>query len=133
VRAKYCFSHLVTTNSPVINWNSTGITVAGVAAIIGITSSLLSHSNGVAIDIYSNLYVADADNQRIQRFAPGSTVGQTVAGTTAVIGSTSNKFNFPRAIFVARDVLYVSDISNFRIQMYTYNASTAVTVAGGNV
>ena len=106
--------------------------MAGVTSSPGTTSNYLSHPNDVAVDIYSNLYVADIDNQRIQKFAPGSTTGQTVAGTTGSIGTSSNKFNYPRAIFVARDVLYVSDVNNFRIQIYTFNASTGVTVAGGN-
>jgi hypothetical protein len=107
--------------------------VAGVTDVQGTNSTLLSYTNDVAVDIYSNIYVADSDNQRIQRFAPGSSIGQTVAGVLGTIGSSSNEFNYPRDIFVADSTLFVSDLYNYRIQMYAYNTSTGVTTAGGNV
>jgi hypothetical protein len=93
---------------------------------------LLSYTNDVGVDIYFNLYVADADNQRIQRFASGGTVGQTVGGVVGTIGSSSNLFNYPRAIFVGGSTMFVSDIYNYRIQRYIYNAASGVTAAGGN-
>jgi hypothetical protein len=124
---------LVYVCTPGSSWNSTGITVAGTTGVQGSNSTLLSYTNDVAVDIYSYIYVADANNQRIQRFAPNSFVGQTVAGVTGSIGSSSNQFNYPRAIFVASTVLFISDIYNYRIQRYSYNATTGTTVAGGNI
>ncbi|CAF5097608.1 unnamed protein product, partial [Rotaria magnacalcarata] len=125
-------SIIATACTPGSSWNATGLTVAGTTSISGSNSTLLSYTNDVGVDIYLNLYVADANNQRIQRFASGSTTGQTVGGVVGTIGSTSNLFNYPRAIFVSTSTLFVSDLYNYRIQRYTYNASSAVTVAGGN-
>ena len=117
--------------APGISWNTTGITVAGVTGAQGSNSTLITYPNDVSIDIYGNIYVADTNNQRIQRFPNSSSIGQTVAGATGTIGAGSNQFNYPRAIFVSGDVLYVSDVYNYRIQRYSYNAASATTVAGG--
>ncbi|CAF1186446.1 unnamed protein product [Rotaria magnacalcarata] len=131
----YCLhlSTLVTSCTPGSSWNSTGITIAGVTGVLGTNSTLLSYVNDVGIDIFSNIYVADANNQRIQRFALNATVGQTVAGVVSTIGPTATLFNFPRAIFVLASTLFVSDFYNYRIQKFTYNTSTGVTFAGGNM
>ncbi len=123
---------LVTTCMPGVSWNATGITVAGTTSVQGSNSSLLSYTNDVGVDIYGNIYVADTNNQRIQLFPANSFIGQTVAGVTGSIGSGSNQFNYPRAIFVSGDVLFVSDVYNYRIQRYSYNATSGITVAGGN-
>jgi len=81
--------------------------------------------------MYYNIYIADTDNQRIQRFAPNSSVGQTVAGVSGNPGSGSNQLNYPRAIYITGDVLFISDLSNYRVQRYSYNATSGTTVAGG--
>lgn len=112
-------------------WNTTGITVAGTTGVLGNNSTLLAYTNDVAVDVYFNIYVADADNQRIQRFPSNSLVGQTIAGTSSV-GSSSTQFNYPRAIFVSTTTLFVSDVYNYRIQKFNYNSSSGITVAGGN-
>lgn len=117
--------------TPGSSWNATGLTVAGVTGVSGTNSTLLTYTNDVGIDTYSNLYVADANNQRIQRFPLNSLVGQTVAGT-GTVGSGSNQFNYPRALFISGSTLFVSDQYNYRIQRYSYNTSSATTVAGGN-
>ena len=96
----------------------------------GSNATLLLYTNDVAIDTYYNIYVADTDNQRIQRFPPNSLIGETVAGTGAA-GSGFNQLSFPRAIFVAGDVLYISDFYNYRILRYSFNASSGTTVVGG--
>ena len=94
-------------------------------------ATLLFYTNDVGVDIYGNVYVADTDNQRIQRFPPNSSVGQTVAGT-GIAGSGTNQLDYPRTIFVRGDILYISDVYNYRIVRYSYNATTGTTVAGGN-
>lgn len=104
--------------------------MAGVTGVNGSTATLLLYTNDVALDVYHSIYVADTDNQRIQRFPLNSLTGQTIAGT-GVAGSGFNQLSFPRAIFVAGDVLYISDFYNYRILRYAYNASSGTTVAGG--
>ena len=106
--------------------------MGGKTSVQGSNSTLLSYTNDVAVDIRFNLYVADPDNQRIQRFPANSSVGQVVAGITGSPGSGLNQLNYPRAIFVVGDVLFISDIYNYRIRRYPYNATRGTTVAGGN-
>ena len=127
------YFYLIVACIPGFTWNSTGITVSGTTGVQGSNLSLLTYTNDVAIDIYANIYVADTNNQRIQRFSSNSFIAQTVVGTTGVTGPGSNQLNYPRSIFVLGDVLYVSDVYNYRIQRYSYNAASGTVVAGGNL
>ena len=62
--------------------NLVGETVAGLTSTAGSWSYLLNYPTAVTMDQYSNLYIMDAGNNRIQRWKPGSTYGVTiVAGT----------------------------------------------------
>jgi len=131
VNVKVLFCSLVTTCVPGLSWDPAGITVAGVTGVKGSNLSLFSYTNDVGVDMYYNIYIADTDNQRIQRFAPNSSVGQTVAGVSGNPGSGSNQLNYPRAIYITGDVLFISDLSNYRVQRYSYNATSGTTVAGG--
>lgn len=45
-----------------------GITIAGVTGTIGNTASLLNYPYGLAFDSELNLYVADGNNNRVQKF-----------------------------------------------------------------
>ncbi|MEX6687957.1 T9SS type A sorting domain-containing protein [Danxiaibacter flavus] len=75
--------------------------------------------NGVAVDRYGNVYVADAGNNRIRKISPAGVV-TTVAGSTAGFADTTGvlaKFNQPKGIAVdAAGVIYVSDAVNNRIR-----------------
>jgi len=50
----------------------------------GSAPNMLSHPNGIFVDINFDLYVADHDNHRIQLFRPGQSNGITVAGNTSL-------------------------------------------------
>jgi hypothetical protein len=50
-----------------INGASVGSTIAG-NGIAGASSSQLNHPYGITFDMLNNFYVADSDNNRIQRF-----------------------------------------------------------------
>lgn len=89
-------------------------------------------SGGMFVDSAGNVYVADILNQRIQKWAPGATVGVTVAGGNGQ-GSAANQLSNPRDVFVdAANNVYVSDGANHRIQKWAPGATSGVTVAGGN-
>jgi len=61
---------------------SVGETVAGQATgSYNTTSSFLYYPGDVAVDLLSNIYVADTYNHRIQLWTNGSSTGMTVAGT----------------------------------------------------
>ena len=82
---------------------------------------------GVAVDASGNVYVADTNNNRVQKFASGCT--STCAGVTVVSGG--------RPTGVAADAsgnVYVADQGNDRVQKCVPSATvwTCSTVAGGN-
>lgn len=99
---------------------------------IGNSLSQLASPQGFTIDAQENVYVADAANHRIQKWAKNATSGVTVAGGNGA-GSAANQLSSP--FDVARDnsgALYICDRANHRIQKWFKNATSGITVAGGN-
>ena len=69
---------------------------------------------------------------RVRKWAPGATVGTTVAGGN-LKGAAANQLNIPSDIFVdAAGNIYVCDSQNSRVQKQAPGATSGVTVAGGN-
>ena len=80
------------------------------------TSSTTPH--GVAVDGSGNVYVADSNNNRVQRWAPGATSGVTVAGWQRR-RSAANQLDFPGGVAVdASGNVYVADTGNNRVQKW---------------
>ncbi|MFK5073800.1 hypothetical protein ACI4BE_30185, partial [Klebsiella pneumoniae] len=72
----------------------------------------------VFVDAFGNVYVADAGNNRIQRWAAGARSVTTVAGN-GTPGNAINQLNNPQHVFVDRYTnLYISDAGNHRIMFY---------------
>jgi sugar lactone lactonase YvrE len=95
-------------------------------------AQLYIQQGGIFVDVSGNLYIADAGNNRIQKWAPGATAGTTAAGGNGQ-GSAPNQLNNPSAVFVdGAGNVYVSDRDNHRIQKWAPGASVGTTVAGGN-
>ncbi len=89
-------------------------------------------NGGIFVDANGNLFVADAQNNRIQKWAPGATSGVTVAGGYGA-GSAANQLSYPLDVFVdANGNIYVADDGNHRIQKWAPGATSGTTVAGGN-
>jgi len=125
-------------NNRIQKWKSgdtVGTTVAGSATgASGSTASLLNNPVAVFRDATGNLYIADAGNNRIQKWASGATSGTTVAGSSSgSAGSTASLLNNPLGLFVdASGNLYVADAGNNRIQKWNSGASSGSTVAGSS-
>ncbi|CAF4080995.1 unnamed protein product [Adineta steineri] len=122
----------------VTKWNPNGTNstlVAGsLTAASGSDSQHLSSPYGLFVDeIYSLLYVADASNNRVQRFSLGNLTGVTVAGGNGQ-GTASNQLNFPSAIHVSQpdNSYYICDYHNSRIQKWLIGATYGVTIAGSS-
>jgi hypothetical protein len=61
---------------------STGVTVAGQSSAVGGTNgSYLTVPCGIVLDSTGGLYIADANNNRVQYWSNGSSSGTTFAGT----------------------------------------------------
>jgi DNA-binding beta-propeller fold protein YncE len=91
---------------------------AGIPGRPGNTAAQLFAPQGITLDKYGNLYVADCMNHRIQMFCPYAVYGITVAGT-GQIGNASDELHFPRDVAFDADLnLYVTDTYNYRIQKF---------------
>lgn len=98
----------------------------------GSDADQLSAPFGIFLDATGNIYVVDADNDRIQKWAPGATSGTTVAGGNGA-GSATNQLSNPSDVFVdATGNIYIADTDNHRVQMWASGALIGSTVAGGN-
>lgn len=113
-------------------------TVAGSAAGTGgSASNALNGPQGVAVDPANNaVFVADTNNQRVQKWLAGATSGTTVAGATGTAGSAANLLSGPAGVFLITvggvQSLYVADTNNNRVQRWLAGATAGTTAAGGN-
>ncbi|CAM4857880.1 unnamed protein product [Rotaria socialis] len=84
------------------------------------------------IDVNDNIYVADGSNNRVIRFATGSTSGEIVAGMGSG-GKGKSELAFPTALFLTRNyTLFIADSNNSRVQKWKYDEPLGFTVAGGD-
>ncbi|CAM4824083.1 unnamed protein product [Rotaria magnacalcarata] len=93
------------------------ITVAGSKdGISGYDNSKLASPIHVWVNEESDvIYIADSENNRIQRWLPNALIGNTIAGR----GDANNQLSSPNALaFDNLGNLYVCDGNNHRIQMF---------------
>jgi hypothetical protein len=65
------------------------------------------------------MYISEAGNSRITRWAPNSTFGVCIATCTGTAGIASTQLNAPLSLaFDSHGSLYVSDGSNNRVQKF---------------
>jgi sugar lactone lactonase YvrE len=120
--------------------NSTSVTAATTVAGgngEGSSATQLNFPYAIALDGAGNLYVADHNNHRVQKFPAGSratTPATTVAGGNGR-GTNPTQLYGPLGLAIDRiNNLYVSDLYNHRVQLFPPNstsATSATSVAGG--
>ena len=98
------------------------------------TSAQLNHPIGVAVDSAGNLYIADANNNRIRKVSNGVISTAAGNGTQGFSGdngpATSAQLNSPNGVAVDSAAnLYIADTGNYRVRKVSNGAIT--TVAGG--
>ena len=98
-----------------------GILVAGGEGP-GSNSTQLNRPIKVCVDTNENIYVTDNDNDRIQRFYSGSSIGQTIAGH--FLGEL-----FGLGIDLQGNI-YVSEYDKSRVTKWMINATEGISVAG---
>ncbi len=87
----------------------------------------LNTPNGIAVDTAGNVYVADADNDRIQKFDDDGTF-ITKWGSH---GSGDGQFDKPWSVAVdAAGNVFVVDMSNYRIQIFNIHGNLIDTWGG---
>ncbi|MDQ6961736.1 MAG: DUF5011 domain-containing protein, partial [Mariprofundaceae bacterium] len=109
-----------------------GSGVAGFADATG-TAAQFNTPNGITVDAYGTLYVADTFNHCIRKISASGVV-TTVAGSTLGFtdgAGTAAQFYYPMGITVdASGTLYVGDTNNHSIRKIS--ASGVVTTVAGN-
>lgn len=96
--------------------------IAGISAISGSSATTLNGPYDVCFGPNNTFYIADYNNNRIQKYVYGSGTGTTVSNL-----SLSN----PSQIYMNNNgVMYILDNSNYRVLQWTNNA--VITVAGGH-
>ncbi|CAF4256438.1 unnamed protein product [Rotaria sp. Silwood2] len=118
--------------NPVLRWNSTSITVAGLNNAPGVNASQLYTPTDVALDPFNTLYIADFINNRVQKWLIGASSGTTVAGqVNATSSNTTGYLNRPAGIYIdSNDNIFVSDSNNHRIQLWANGALVGTLIAG---
>lgn len=100
------------------------------------TGASFSYPTGIAVDTSGNLFLADSENQTIQKITPAGVV-TTFAGSPGVFGSadgsgTNATFSRPTGIAIdGSDNLYVADTNNDTIRKIT--SSGMVSTLAGSV
>lgn len=112
---------------------SNGSTVAGYGnGSAGNDSMGLRNPMSIAFDKNNYMYVADYSNNRIQRFAPNSLIGTTVAGT-GESGNETHKVDLPVGVAVDDDLnLYILENGNRRLTRWHANAPNGTVLINGD-
>ncbi|CAF3771697.1 unnamed protein product [Adineta steineri] len=113
--------------------NITNATIVGGTGVAGSGIQQLNAPFSLYFDeVNSYLYVADTNNQRIQRYHVGVSInGTTVAGGNGQ-GSRSNQLNTPFGLCVStiNNDIYIADTGNNRVQRWSFGATYGVTIVG---
>lgn len=91
------------------------VLIAGITGVKSNRNDTLEEPHSLALNQQNTiLYIADRDNNRIQKLT------LSTGNPTGSSGSNANELNEPEAITV--DNLYVADKKNNRIQMFCNNS-----------
>jgi len=117
-------------NNRIQKWTSNaavGETVAGDGNVfVGPTATNLNGPNDITFDRTGYMYVVDQEFNRVQRYAPNSAIGKTVAGAAnGNLGTSNNRLWSPRSIAVDNDLnIYITDSTNNRVMKWAPNATS---------
>ncbi|CAF1417678.1 unnamed protein product, partial [Didymodactylos carnosus] len=112
-------------NNRIVRWAkgaTSGCTVVGDSSgKAGSSDSLLNRPIDVRLTKSGNMFVLDSGNNRIQKFAPGSTKGETV-------GKAAD-FHGPIAMFVDDcDNVYITELSGQKVLRFSPGSTTATVI-----
>jgi len=115
-----------------LRWRQAADTVAGVTGQNTVASNLLFNPFGLTIDFNYTLYIADCNNNRIQRWQRGASTGKTVCGqANGTAGGNVSDLRSPAGVVVdSNSNIYIGDRANARVQFWSAGASSGMTIAG---
>ena len=108
---------------------TSGVIVAG-TGVLGLGPSELYYPEGLFVDDELNMYIADTNNNRIQKWAYGACSGVTLAGN-GTQGNSTRQLNLPTDVVVdANGFMYITDQNNHRILRWLVGAPSGECIAG---
>ena len=121
------------TGTPVTLIN--GQSVASTALVSATTTfggTVLSNPMGIALDAYTNIYIADTGNNRIVKAHQfGATVTDNITYVPATTTFGGTKLSGPQGIAVdGLQNLYIADTGNNRVVVYSASGATSVLATG---
>ena len=139
-------------NNRIQKWDSTGNMLGwigggvdswqtGTAPAVGSGDRQFNQPMGVALDGSGNIYIADKENHRIQKWEGngayvgwiGGGVDGWQIGTAPAWGTGNGSFKWPMDVAVdATGHIYVADTWNWRIQKFDSSGSFIGWIGGGN-
>ena len=114
-----------------MNLTTNGTLVAGITDNNSNKNGTLDHPDGLALNqLDTALFIADTENNRIQKLVLSTGVITTAAGRAdGTDGSNSDELKQPEAIALdSLDNLYVADTDNNRIQMFCNNSLNGTNI-----
>ena len=101
------------------------------------TAAQISTPEGLACDAAGNLYICDADNNRLRKVTASTGVMSTFAGQNGMFGdgvAASSEISTPSNIATdAAGNIYIADFENNRIRKVTVSTGMISTVAGSGI
>ncbi|CAF3877835.1 unnamed protein product [Adineta steineri] len=120
--------------TPILHvWNTTGTTVAGASnGSAGTADNLLLNPYGITLGSFNSLYIADLNNNRIQKWLSNASNATTVAGlSNGTYGRSSVALDSPVSVVLdSNDNMYFTDRNNHRVVYWANGASSGSTIAG---
>lgn len=113
-----------------INTNTT-ITVAGITDADGSSNETLSYPYTLYVDNKKDIYIADVNNQRIQKWIRNATTGITIAGQTRKVDESNASLHRPHDIIIDKNgFIYIADMINHRILRWKEGESQGEVLCG---
>jgi len=109
--------------------------MVGISGESGNSEDRLFNPLALKFDSSNTLYIADYQNNRVQKWILGASNGTTIAGQAdATIGNAPDEFHYPADLVLdSSGNIYVSDRYNYRVQLWLKGATTGSTIAGTGI
>jgi hypothetical protein len=113
-----------------INTNTT-MTIAGITDMDGSSNETLSYPYTMYVNNKKDIYIADVNNQRIQKWTQNATTGRTIAGQTRKTDHSNASLYRPYDIIVDNNgFMYIADMINHRILRWKEGESQGEVLCG---
>ena len=113
-----------------INTNTTTI-VAGITDIDGSSNETLSYPYTLYVNNRKDMYIADVNNQRIQKWTQNATSGITIAGQTRKADHSNASLYQPYDVIVDKNgFTYIADMVNHRVLRWKEGESQGEVLCG---